>query len=466
MDKFTYKNFQLGNTDIAYDANKGYTEPTSEAMVRKELSYPLYEVKKYINEELLDGTDNDAHIKVGIIPEATDSTNGLMSASDKDKLDGIESGAEVNIIEDVKVNGTSLTVTSKSVNIPEATTSAPGVMSASDKTKLNGLNNALANKADFSKVGTIRQTVGGETDFHDIDNYEFIVDGDANIEGLRVNYADGDDERTFDIPKVPCVSSADNGKILKVVGGEWNVASESGGGSNVWTASYSNNGIYSASTLTTNEGDFVLSPGNKVIVTFTNVDGCEISSYSKLNVDGTGALSIRNLDGKVPSSGYQYQYSGVKDANIIAKDTTATFTYDGTYLVVDRYSPATPTEFGLTINNNGFGYALVTPNDIDPLDPTWMVKLTSASGVDMTLSDPSINMHIPYVDVKMFTYTETDGAYEYTPFTNFTYKINEPSIMPVDTGDVDLVITFGSAPVTNVVICVHGNFTDFDFSYV
>ena len=40
---------------------------------------------------------------------ATTSSNGAMSSTDKTKLDGIESGAEVNIIEDVKVNGTSLT---------------------------------------------------------------------------------------------------------------------------------------------------------------------------------------------------------------------------------------------------------------------------------------------------------------------------------------------------------------------
>ena len=152
------------------------------------------------------------------------------------------------------------------------------------------------------------------------------------------------------------------------------------------------------------------------------------------------------------------------DANIILQNATVILTYNGTYFIADRYAPGTRTNFGITLNNNGFGYTVIDPNDIDPLDPTWMVKLTSASGVDMVL--PDFGMHIPYVDIKMFTYTETDGAFEYTPFTNFTYKINEPSIMPTDTGDVDLVITFGSIPVTNVVICVHGNFTDFDFSYV
>ena len=41
--------------------------------------------------------------------EATTSAAGLMSASDKSKLDGLEAGAEVNVIETVKVNGSALT---------------------------------------------------------------------------------------------------------------------------------------------------------------------------------------------------------------------------------------------------------------------------------------------------------------------------------------------------------------------
>lgn len=40
-----------------------------------------------------------------------------MSASDKTKLEGIESGSQVNVIESVKVNGTALTPTSKAVDV-------------------------------------------------------------------------------------------------------------------------------------------------------------------------------------------------------------------------------------------------------------------------------------------------------------------------------------------------------------
>ena len=49
--------------------------------------------------------------------DATQSVHGLMSTSDKAKLDGIATGAQVNVIESVKLNGGALTVTGKSVNI-------------------------------------------------------------------------------------------------------------------------------------------------------------------------------------------------------------------------------------------------------------------------------------------------------------------------------------------------------------
>lgn len=48
---------------------------------------------------------------------ATTSVNGLMSSGDKTKLDGVATGAQVNKIESVKVNGTALTVSDKAVDI-------------------------------------------------------------------------------------------------------------------------------------------------------------------------------------------------------------------------------------------------------------------------------------------------------------------------------------------------------------
>ena len=70
---------------------------------------------------------------------ASTATNGLMSSADKTKLDGIESGAQVNVLEDIQINGESLQIQGKSVTLPESTALKAGLQSATDKAKLNGI---------------------------------------------------------------------------------------------------------------------------------------------------------------------------------------------------------------------------------------------------------------------------------------------------------------------------------------
>ena len=60
--------------------------------------------------------DGDFLFQDTILP-ATPSDAGVLSPSDKSKLDGIAAGAQVNVLESVKVNGTALSVSGKSVNI-------------------------------------------------------------------------------------------------------------------------------------------------------------------------------------------------------------------------------------------------------------------------------------------------------------------------------------------------------------
>ena len=101
--------------------------------------------------------------------DATTSTSGLMSSSDKTKLDGIASGAEVNqnSISSIVANGTTvsavnktdsvefiagsnvavagdasnktITITAVDTTYSDATTEVSGLMSSSDKVKLNGI---------------------------------------------------------------------------------------------------------------------------------------------------------------------------------------------------------------------------------------------------------------------------------------------------------------------------------------
>lgn len=61
------------------------------------------------------------------IPPATTSTPGLMSAADKTKLEGVESGAEENTIETIKKNGTAISPdANKAVDIPIPTVAKSG----------------------------------------------------------------------------------------------------------------------------------------------------------------------------------------------------------------------------------------------------------------------------------------------------------------------------------------------------
>ena len=66
--------------------------------------------------------------KVATIPLATTSAGGAMSNTDKTKLNGVASGAQVNVIESIKLQGASsdLSISSKKVTIPVDTSATSG----------------------------------------------------------------------------------------------------------------------------------------------------------------------------------------------------------------------------------------------------------------------------------------------------------------------------------------------------
>lgn len=52
MDKLNYGSFDISNGDIAFASTNGYDEPQSELERRKQLSYPLKEIKTFINDSI------------------------------------------------------------------------------------------------------------------------------------------------------------------------------------------------------------------------------------------------------------------------------------------------------------------------------------------------------------------------------------------------------------------------------
>lgn len=67
--------------------------------------------------------------KTFVIPLAAANQNGLMSASDYSKLAGIEEGAQVNVLNGVKVNGVALAIANKIIDIVIASGSTNGTIS-------------------------------------------------------------------------------------------------------------------------------------------------------------------------------------------------------------------------------------------------------------------------------------------------------------------------------------------------
>ena len=90
------------------------------------------------------GTVNSSTGTNATIPAATTSLAGLLTGSDKTKLNGIASGAQVNVATNLTYStgattGTVNSSTGTNATIPAATVSLAGLLTGADKTKLNGI---------------------------------------------------------------------------------------------------------------------------------------------------------------------------------------------------------------------------------------------------------------------------------------------------------------------------------------
>ena len=112
-------------------------------------------------------------------------TDKNYTTAEKTKLEGVEAGAQVNVIEAINVNGVDATIADKkaTITIPEATTSASGVMSAADKTKLDGLANIksvgehLAVDGDGKLTVTIPEATVTGVDGTTVNGMKLSLDG-------------------------------------------------------------------------------------------------------------------------------------------------------------------------------------------------------------------------------------------------------------------------------------------------
>lgn len=204
----------------------------------------------------------------------THAQPGVMSYSDKEKLDDIEAGAEANVIKSISLNGgTQLTPSSKNVDIPlaHAGNGGDGLLSYADYTLLHGSMLNLAGDTGNGSAATIGSDIyiNGSSDISvDVDDVQESGTDDLYTQITITNNR-----------PIPTVTSSDNGKVLK--------ASYSGG-----TASYS----------WQNETGTTYTAGNGIDITSNSisvkVDGTTIdvnSSTGELEVIGGGGGGEMNV---------------------------------------------------------------------------------------------------------------------------------------------------------------------------
>lgn len=81
-----------------------------------------------------------------------DDVPGLLSAVNGAKLDTIESGAQVNVIEAVAIGDAVLAIEGKTVNIPLATVDTAGALSAIDKAFIDSIKDTYATKTELTTL--------------------------------------------------------------------------------------------------------------------------------------------------------------------------------------------------------------------------------------------------------------------------------------------------------------------------
>lgn len=251
----------------------------------------------------------------------------------------------------IGISGTTITLTPSSgtaqtVTIPDATTTSAGVMSASDKSKLNGIesgaevnvqadwNQSNSSADDYIKNKPSLATVATTGDYDDL----------TNKPSLATVATTGDYDDLTNKPTIPTVNDGtltikQNGVTLDTFTANQSgnttvdITASSGSTQNMWYGTCSTAGATIGKTVTTTTGDFSLTTGNMVRVLFSKGN---TATTATLSVDGTTATQVAYASGNT-LVGYMWSSREVVD-----------FVYDGTYFVMSDGGTASTTYYGVT----------------------------------------------------------------------------------------------------------------------
>jgi len=277
--------FQVGGTDVATVTSSGFTTNVT-GNVTGNLTG---DVKATNGTSVLDsGTDGtDATFTGNVTGNLTGDVTG-----NADTASALETGRTISLTGDVSGSTTfdgsanvsiTATVADDSHDHTNATTSADGFMSASDKTKLDGVETNATADQTASEILTAIKTVDGDGSGLDAD----LLDGNQ-----ASAFAASGHNHTLDSLSNVTITSNSSGEILKWNGTAWvnNTLAEAGALTGNQTITLS--GDVSGSGTTSISVTVADDSHNHVI---SNVDGLQTSLNSKLNLSGgtmTGTLTL------------------------------------------------------------------------------------------------------------------------------------------------------------------------------
>lgn len=263
------------------------------------------------------------------IPTVTQTTNGVMSSSDKKKLDGIQEGANnythpsytastgvpasnqtpsfggtFQVSQPISDSSGHITsINSRTVTIPSntATTSANGLMSSSDKSKLDGI---AANANNYSLPTASSTTLGGVKTGTNITNSSGTISITKDNVTNALGYTPPTKDTTYSVMigatssaagstgLVPAPAAGDQAKFFRA-DGTWvvptNTTYSAGAGISLSGTTFSNSGVRSVAAGSNANQISVNTNGTTSTITINNV--ANATAANKLKTGRTIALS-------------------------------------------------------------------------------------------------------------------------------------------------------------------------------
>lgn len=294
---------------------------------------------------------------------ATQSAAGLMSAADKTKLDGVDTGAQVNKIETIKKNGTTLAIENKSVNITVPTKVSELVNDANYITKAEAATtaNKLATArnidgidfdgtSDVNHFGTCSTAAATAAKVVDCAGYKLVSGARITVKFTVTNTAVSP---SLNVNTTGAKPIKYNGGVINT---GWLTANSTlefvYDGTNYNFIGRNDNSTYSnvslgngyavqnntsqATAITATLANYNLVAHGYVSVRFL----FDVSANATLNINGKGAKSI-------------YHNNAAIKAGIIPASAIGTFVYDGTHYVLVAINK------GTRVSIDGTNHAIV-----------------------------------------------------------------------------------------------------------